>query len=182
MIKLLVAHDLNFAIGCENSIPWRIKSDSEYFRQQSLGQVLLMGRKTFESLGNKPLPKRHHIVLTSRPLALDHLSEEKRALVHWARSFDDAKAIYCQQFCDRDLIIAGGAAVYERYWPYVEEAHFSVVQTRVTNADIFIGDYTETLKDFKLLRTESFEQSLSNQFKFVLNVYSRIKNRATLCA
>ena len=69
MISLIVAFDQNQLIGVNNQLPWHYKEDLKYFKETTTGHDILMGRHTFESIlsyQNKPLPNRHHIVLTKQ--------------------------------------------------------------------------------------------------------------------
>ena len=63
MISLLVAHDPNRVIGVNNELPWHIPEDLAYFKKMSMGKAMVMGRKTFESIG-RPLPGRLSIIVT----------------------------------------------------------------------------------------------------------------------
>ncbi len=63
MISLIVAHDNNFVIGYENGMPWHLPGDLKYFKDKMMGKPMIMGRKTFESIG-RPLPGRRNIVIT----------------------------------------------------------------------------------------------------------------------
>ena len=71
--KAIAAMSLNRVIGSGNSIPWHLPEDFEWFKQTTMGHVLVMGRKTFESIG-RPLPGRETIVLTSRADSVSGLS------------------------------------------------------------------------------------------------------------
>lgn len=75
MISLLVAHDREYVIGKDNELPWHIPEDLAYFKRQTMGKAMVMGRKTFESIG-RPLPGRKNIVLTGNEdyhLSLIHI-------------------------------------------------------------------------------------------------------------
>lgn len=63
MISLIVAHDEQYVIGYENGMPWYLPGDLQYFKEQTMGKPMIMGRKTFESIG-RPLPGRRNIVIT----------------------------------------------------------------------------------------------------------------------
>lgn len=63
MISLIVAHDKNRVIGYENDMPWHLPGDLQYFKETTMGKPIIMGRKTFESIG-RPLPGRRNIVIT----------------------------------------------------------------------------------------------------------------------
>ena len=66
MISLIVAHDKNRVIGYENKMPWHLPGDLQYFKEMTMGKPIIMGRKTFESIG-RPLPGRRNIVITRNP-------------------------------------------------------------------------------------------------------------------
>ncbi|WP_155591027.1 dihydrofolate reductase [Lysinibacillus cavernae] len=63
MISLIVAHDDNYVIGYDNGMPWHLPGDLKYFKNNTMGKPMIMGRKTFESIG-RPLPGRRNIVIT----------------------------------------------------------------------------------------------------------------------
>lgn len=63
LISLIVAHDENRVIGFNNKMPWHLPGDLQYFKEQTMGKPIIMGRKTFESIG-RPLPGRRNIVIT----------------------------------------------------------------------------------------------------------------------
>ena len=65
-ITIIVAYSNNLLIGKDNSIPWHISNDLKRFKKLTTGNVIIMGRKTFESLGSKPLPNRRNIVISSK--------------------------------------------------------------------------------------------------------------------
>lgn len=65
-ITIIVAYTSNLIIGKDNSIPWHISNDLKRFKKLTTGNVIIMGRKTFESLGSKPLPNRTNIVISSK--------------------------------------------------------------------------------------------------------------------
>lgn len=63
MISLIVAHDRNRVIGYENDMPWHLPGDLKYFKEMTMGKPVIMGRKTFESIG-RPLPGRRNVVIS----------------------------------------------------------------------------------------------------------------------
>ena len=77
--KAIAAMSLNRVIGAGNKIPWHLPEDFKWFKQMTSGHVVIMGRKTFESLGGKPLPNRINIVLSSSPTSRRSLNSRKSA-------------------------------------------------------------------------------------------------------
>ena len=102
-INLIVAMDQNQGIGFQNRLPWHLPADQRWFKQLTLGHTLIMGRKTFDSIG-KPLPGRKTIVLTRNPdLAVQGCAT--------ASSLANALSIAKAEATDQ-VFICGGAAVY----------------------------------------------------------------------
>jgi len=121
-ISLIVAYDLNGVIGCDGAIPWHLPDDLARFRALTIGHAVLMGRKTFESIGGR-LSGRFNFVLSRDPSfrlvdvrvepSLDVLADET-----WTTP-------------GRDLYVIGGAEVYAAALPFVTRAHITSVYARV---------------------------------------------------
>src|SRR5215207_1518606 len=105
---------LNRVIGRENKIPWHIPEDFRWFKQCTSGQVVLMGRKTFESLG-KPLPNRTNVVLTR------HESIPDVTTVRDLASFNPSP------WAPREVWVIGGAEVYAQMLDRCTDLFLSVV-------------------------------------------------------
>lgn len=101
-VTIVVAVARNGVIGAEGDLPWRLPEDLARFKRMTMGETLVMGRKTFESIG-RPLPGRNTIVLTRRP----DWAEEG---VEVAGSLEHALAMAAER--GQDLFVAGGAEVY----------------------------------------------------------------------
>jgi dihydrofolate reductase len=122
--KAIAAMSLNRVIGRAGRIPWHLPEDFKWFKQMTTGQVIVMGRKTFESIG-KPLPNRQTIVLTrgsfSHPgvLTAGSLAE-----------LDPARE-------PRQIFICGGAEVYAQALPLCSDLYLTVVQRVVEGDSLF---------------------------------------------
>lgn len=116
MIRMIVAAGAdisgNFVIGKNTALPWQIAAELRWFRTNTLGRTLVMGRKTYESLPVRPLPGRTTIVMTSSLVFPD-------PNVHIIHS--------PQEVLDKDVIICGGAAVYKEFLPYTDELFFTEI-------------------------------------------------------
>lgn len=122
-VTLVVAVSRNNVIGRNGALPWKLSSDLKRFRALTLGKPIIMGRKTFESIG-RPLPGRTNIVVTRARLEAPELSV--------APTFEDALRLACQG--GDEVMIIGGAQIYQAALPVAGRIHF----TRVA-AD-FAGD------------------------------------------
>ncbi len=109
-------------IGVENRLPWKLPADMKWFRKHTLGKPIVMGRKTFESFGAKPLPERRNIVITRDP---DYRAEG--ALV--VHSVDEA----LQAAGDaEEVMIIGGASFYEQMLPRADRLYLTFVHANLT--------------------------------------------------
>lgn len=101
-LSLIVAYSDNHVIGIDNDLPWRLKADLAYFKQTTLGKPIIMGRKTWESLG-RPLPGRRNMVISRDP----HYSAEGAEIYP---SLEDAITHACES--EAEIFIIGGAQIY----------------------------------------------------------------------
>ena len=116
-ISMIVAYGKNWEIGLNNEMLWHISEDFKNFKTITSGHHILMGRKTFESIG-KPLPNRTSIVLSN--------SGFKHEGVH---TFNDIQEAFnfARESAEEELFIIGGANIYETLFPYVDKMYLSEV-------------------------------------------------------
>lgn len=99
MISIIVAYDKNMAIGKDNKLCWRQSADLKRFKELTTGKTVVMGRKTFDSIG-KPLPNRRNIVITRQDIKIEG--------VEVINSIEEIKNI------DGDIFIIGGGEIYKK--------------------------------------------------------------------
>ena len=117
MVSIIVAIAQNGTIGDKNSLLWHIKEDMRFFRTTTSGHPVIMGRKTFESLGSKPLPKRTNIVITRAD------REFEGALT--AHSLEEAIRMAGE---DEEIFVMGGAQIYREALSVVDRMYITVVE------------------------------------------------------
>jgi dihydrofolate reductase len=111
MIGMIVACDLNGVIGYNNTIPWRNKTDLKRFRQITKDCVVVMGRKTWESL---PVSKKHGVKLPGRPkYVLSRFDHDNADDTKWVSSRDEAINDAKENYPDKDIWIIGGSSIYQ---------------------------------------------------------------------
>src|ERR1043166_6460709 len=118
---------LNRVIGAGNNIPWRLPEDFKWFKKLTTGHILVMGRKTFESIG-KPLPNRRTIVLTR--------SRELRPGVETVADLSELETIVSADD-SRDIFICGGAQVYAQALPLCPDLYLTLVKREVAGDAFF---------------------------------------------
>jgi dihydrofolate reductase len=131
--KAIAAMSLNRVIGAGSKIPWHLPEDFKWFKQMTTGQVIVMGRKTFESIG-KALPNRATIVLTRSSAAIPGVQT-----VSDLSQIDPA----LPSFAGRDVFICGGAEVYRQTLPLCSDLYLTLVK-RVVEGDVFFPEFEDS--------------------------------------
>ncbi|TDU91041.1 dihydrofolate reductase [Kribbella voronezhensis] len=135
-IILIAAVGANGVIGRDNDLPWRIREDLQHFKQLTLGHTLVMGRKTYDSIG-RPLPGRRTVVVTRRP---DWSADGVEVV-------NDLETALKQ---DGDLYVAGGGEIYRQALPYADRLELTEVAQSpigdVTFPAFDPADWTETAR------------------------------------
>jgi len=134
MIAIIVAHSSNRAIGYKGGMPWYIRGELRRFRELTTGNAVIMGRRTFESLG-KPLPGRLNIVLSS---SSNYSSEGCLN----ARTLDEAIRLAG----DKDIFISGGGVVYREALHLAEKLYITEIDAEY-EGDVFFPEFDESLYD-----------------------------------
>ena len=116
-ISLIWAMDENGLIGVDNSLPWKLPVDMQWFRKNTLGKPIVMGRKTFVSFGGRPLPQRTNIVVTHD----QNYRAEGVVIVH---SIEDAVRAAGDV---EELMVIGGASFYEQTLPQADRLYVTRV-------------------------------------------------------
>lgn len=138
IISIIVAVATDGAIGKGNTMPWHISDDMKYFKRVTLGKCVIMGRKTWESLGSKPLPGRDNIVI-SRSLSVDDLGEMPSRL-HFVTSLDSAINLALSisaESGENEVFVIGGGHIYHQALERASRVYITEVHTSVPEADTF---------------------------------------------
>lgn len=149
-IKLIAAVDQNLALGSSGNLLFKIPEDLKLFKRLTTGHIVLMGRKTFESLGCKPLPDRVNIVISTTKKYDDGVITFERltAAVEYSK----------HSFPDKDLYVVGGGRVYEESLKYADEVILTGYDRSYEDADTYFPTVPETeFREEKTLLEGSFE-------------------------
>jgi dihydrofolate reductase len=148
-MKLIIACDPKGGIGFDGKLPWtNIQGDLPRFKNLTQGQVIIMGRNTWESLPKKPLPNRFNVVVTSKPI--DN-----------ATIINDISLQFYSEYTNAWII--GGAKLIHTNWWCINEVHLSKTFTEYT-CDTFI-DLLYLEKMFTLVSTETFSDHVYQIWK-----------------
>lgn len=116
MIALIVAMAANRVIGRDNALPWHVPADLSHFKKLTLGKTVVMGRKTFQSIG-RPLPNRHNIVVTRDP-------DWRADGVTVAHSLSEALA----RAVGEEIMVIGGAGLYAESLPFAGRIYLTEIE------------------------------------------------------
>ena len=146
MINVIVAHDLNRCIGKDGKIPWNIKGEKKQFKELTTGNIVIMGRKTYEEIG-KPLPNRRNIVITKNPLwdGVEHHKSLKKAI-----------SICLATDYEKDIYIAGGTSLYrevvEKSIP-IDNYYITIVNEYIVGGDRFFPNFDKSLYNKSIIKS-----------------------------
>jgi dihydrofolate reductase len=160
MINCIVAVDRNQGIGFKGQMPWPyLKSDMSWFKEKTTDHIVIMGRKTWDSLGGKKLPNRTNLVISRNPVAGCDMSFAMTDI-----ALDTAVALWP----DKEIFIIGGSAIYQHYFDIVDkfyiteidaeyecDTHFDLSYvkknfTKVTEHATFTEPVKYTIKEYNL--------------------------------
>lgn len=133
-VSIVVAVSENNGIGLDGGLPWHLSRDLKHFKQTTMGKPIVMGRTTFESLPN-PLPGRTNMVLTQNP---DYQVPGCMIFHH----VNDVLA-HCEQQAVEELMVVGGAKIYQIFLPFVTKIYMTRVHESV-DADTFFPQLDPT--------------------------------------
>ena len=162
MLSIIVAKGKNNIIGKENKLVWSLPADMKRFRELTTGHVIIMGRKTFESLG-KILPNRKHVVFTQNPDF--KVDDENVQIVH--------SMLEIKEYIDNDEenFVIGGAMIYSLLMPHVTKMYVTEI-----NKDFEVDTFFPkiNLDIWKETRREKGTQDEDNKFDYDFVTYERI--------
>ena len=161
-MDLIVAADRNWGIGKDGGLLADLPTDMKYFREHTTGKVVVMGRKTLESLpGKKGLPKRTNIVLTTNP---DYEAERCTIVNSEDELFEEIS-----KYEPEEVMLMGGGAMYNKYYKLCDKLYVTKIDA-VLGADTFIANFDED-PDFEVA-SES-EPITENGLTFKIVVYKK---------
>lgn len=160
-ICIVVAASDNHVIGVSNQLPWHLPADLKFFKTLTTGHTIIMGRKTFESIG-KALPHRRNIVITRDPQWQAPGCEVFHSL---------EQAI--EQVKDEFVFIIGGDSIYQQSVAFCDRIYLTRVHTMIENGEAFFPEPDVSI--WKLQSSEYVPKDERNPFDMHFEVYEREK-------
>lgn len=161
-IHLIAALDENAGIGWQSKLPWHLPDDLKHFKTLTQGHCILMGRKTWQSIG-RPLPGRTNLILSR---TMTHLPEG----FHIFSEFADA-CNWAQAHGESDLFIIGGGEIYAHSLQFANQLDLTRVHTR-TNADVFFPHFDTTI--WQCVEKQPHPADAHHPFAFTFETWQRV--------
>ncbi len=159
IISIIAAIGENRELGFRGSIPWHLPEDFKRFKELTIGHPVIMGQRTFESIG-KPLPGRTNIVLTK---SLDFYADGCRVV----RSLDEALDIAKKS---NEAFVIGGGQIYHLAMPVARKLYLTQVHGKF-EADTFFPEWSDA--EWRLVSSEPYTKDGRNAFDYDFCVYER---------
>jgi len=184
ILSLIVAMSTNRVIGLNNSIPWRLPADLKRFKSLTMGHCLVMGRKTFESIG-RPLPGRTIVVLTHQKdfappgVFVAHTLDEALRIAKktvtsdkWPVMSEESPLVtrHSSLVTDFEVFIAGGAQIYQQTLALADRLYLTVIDGEFAG-DAYFPSFDET--DWQLISEERHEGTEIFAHSYSFLVYER---------
>jgi dihydrofolate reductase len=164
IVSLIAAASENNVIGKDNWMPWDLPAELAYFRNVTRGKTVIMGRKTYDSVG-RPMPNRHNIIV-SRNAGLTIPG------VDVVGSVEEALELARKDNLD-EIFVTGGEQIYRAALPYADRIYLSRVHTTIEGGEAFFPEFDEN--QWKIVSAEKYESDAENAIPFTKIVYERMK-------
>lgn len=178
MLSLIVAVAQNNAIGRNNELLWHISEDLKYFKETTTGHPVIMGRKTYESIG-RPLPGRRNIVVTRGILQEDGsvaynlnippIKNPQTTSLEIISKLDDAVAIAKES--GQEFFIMGGGQLYNQIFPFADRLYITKIYATAEDADTFFPEVDES--SWEVIKSSGRKMDPENGIEFEFLVYGR---------
>ncbi|WP_042145555.1 dihydrofolate reductase [Paucisalibacillus sp. EB02] len=163
MISLLFAMDQNQLIGANNDLPWHLPNDLKFFKEKTTGHTIVMGRKTFDSIG-RALPNRRNVVLSRQEVQLPsdvELIHHVETIIEWNNDYPE-----------EEIFVIGGGGLFKQILPYADRMYVTLID-EVFKGDVFFPEFS--LEDWKEMSREKGIKDEKNPYDYFFIQYDRIK-------
>ena len=169
-ISMIAAMADQRVIGKDQKMPWHLPADLAFFKKTTLGSPIIMGRKTYESIG-RPLPKRLNIIVTRNP-------DLKIAGCEVATSLDQAISIAKKKSPDSDeVFITGGSHLYTSFLPQADRLYLTLIDAQL-EGDTFFPDYRQY--QWHELERSEHQADEKNSYPYSFLILDRVASKKSV--
>lgn len=159
-ISAIVAMSDNRVMGKDNQLPWHLPADLKHFKQVTMGKPIIMGRKTFESIG-KALPGRKNIIITRNR---DYTAKDCLVFM----SLESALAALSNE---EEIFIIGGAELFKATLPRIQRLYLTIIHENI-DGDVFFPELN--MKEWKEVQRQDFQADEANRFNYSFIILEKI--------
>ena len=156
----------NRVIGHDNGLPWHLSEDLKYFKRTTMGNCMIMGRNTWESIG-RALPGRTSIVITTNT---EYQAEGAEVVVSLQQAIERAKFV-SKQTGSLEAFVIGGAVLYQAALPLADTLHLTRVHAEV-EGDTYLHEFDES--NWKEISRQEYKHNVSNHYDYSVCVLKRL--------
>jgi dihydrofolate reductase len=160
--SLIVAAAENDVIGRQNDLPWRLSADLQRFKKLTMGHAVVMGRKTYESIG-RPLPGRRMIVVTRQ---VDYQADGVEIVGNMQAAVD-----FAAEQGETELFVIGGAEVFAHFLPRADRLYWTRVHDSV-DGDVRVPAFDRG--EWRLVESTRYEADAKNEHPYSFELYERV--------
>ena len=143
MISMIAAIGKNRELGKAGDLIWHLRDDMKFFRSTTSGHTIIMGRKTFDSLGGL-LPKRHHVILTTNK----SFTYEGTEIHHTIESILEK-----YKNTEEECFVIGGGEIYKLFLPFADKMYLTHINADCESAEVYFPAFDKANYDAKILQT-----------------------------
>lgn len=167
MLSLIVAVAQNNAIGRNNELLWHISEDLKYFKSVTTGHPVIMGRKTYESIG-RPLPGRRNVVLTRGEIESPEIKNPQTTSFEVVHTLDQ---VYEIAKGEGEFFIMGGGMLYNQSFDKADKLYITHIYAEAENADTFFPEIDPAI--WQCVSEELHEADEKNPYPYTFAVYTK---------
>lgn len=164
-LALIAAYAQNRVVGIDNKLPWHLPEDLKYFKRCTSGKAIIMGRKTYESIG-RPLPNRTNIVITRNPA---FKADGVKVVTSLNDAIELAAAVNEVSGVD-EIMVIGGAAIYELTLPMADRLYLTHVHAQV-EGDAYFPEVD--FSNWREVERADYASSETNPYDYSFVVYDK---------
>lgn len=163
MISFMVAMDENRVIGYKNELPWHLPEDLKYFKRVTMGHPIIMGRKTFESIG-RPLPGRENIIISRQ----EGYEKEGCRVIN---SLEEMQAIV-EKNSEEEYFVIGGAEIFKALLSFADRLYITFIHEKFEGDTLFPPFI---MNEWELISSEVGPKNSENPYDYEFLVYEKKK-------
>ncbi len=161
-ISLITCYTPDYLIGANNKLPWHLPADLARFKKITSGHIIVMGRKTYQSIG-RPLPNRSNVVFSR-----NRFGAQGCYVISSTEELDTLVG-------DRECFVIGGAQIYRLLMPYANRIYHTLVKTEALSGDTYFPASLLKSEDWRIVESSDYRADDKNKYDLCFRCLERIK-------